>query len=88
MSTITHIQGGADFQCTGRRTKKALKTLIETDASKVYLYATSSMGPQFSGKASDLPEDAEFNVVGPDPYTKRDWYATIKYGVKGKLIVT
>jgi hypothetical protein len=88
MSTITHIHGGADFHCVGKRTKKELKERIEADASQVYLYTTSSMGPQFSGKASDLPEDTEFNVVGPDAYAKRDWYATIKYGVKGKLIVT
>jgi hypothetical protein len=82
VSTITHIQGGARFECAGRRTKKALKE------TKVELYATSSMGPQFSGTADQLPEDAEFNVVGPDPYTRRDWYATVKWGVRGTLTVS
>jgi hypothetical protein len=46
------------------------------------------MGPQFSGTADQLPEDAEFNVVGPDPYTRRDWYATVKWGVRGTLTVS
>jgi hypothetical protein len=88
VSTITHIQGGARFECAGRRTKKALKEAIAADPTKVELYATSSMGPQFSGTADQLPEDAEFSVVGPDPYTRRDWYATVKWGVRGTLTVS
>jgi hypothetical protein len=83
------IQGGADFQSiNGKKTKTALKAAINTDPSRVQLYATSSMGPQFRGTADTLPADAEFLVVGPDPYTRRDWYATIKRGVRGNLVVT
>lgn len=84
-----HIQGGARFESSnGKKTKTALKAAINADPSKVRLYATSGMGPQFNGSPSDLPDDAEFVVVGPDPYRKRDWYATVKKGVKGKLVVT
>jgi hypothetical protein len=84
-----HIQGGADFTSqNGKKTKTALKAAINIDPGAVHLYATSNMGPQFRGPAADLPDDAEFVVVGPDPYTKRDWYATVKKGVKGNLVVT
>lgn len=88
MSTITHVQGGADFTCLGKKTKTALKKTIAENPHSVYLYATSSMGPQYSGPADMLPEDMEFLVVGPDPYNKRDWYASVKRGVRGKLTVT
>ena len=84
MATTTYIQGGARYE--GVKTKTRLKELLKTDPSSVVLYATSSMGPQFSDTADKLPQDVEFNVVGPDPYTKRDWYATVKYGTRGALV--
>lgn len=84
MSTATeHIQGGADFPVTGRKTKAALKAAIKDDPKSVYLYATSSMGPQFSGPADQLPEGTDFIVVGPDPFRKRDWYANVTRGRNG-----
>lgn len=84
---MSHIQGGADFDAP-RKTKMAFKAAIKEHPEDVYLYATSNMGPQFSGRASVLPDDVEFLVVGPDPYSKRDWYANVKVGVKGKLVVS
>jgi hypothetical protein len=85
----THVQGGAIFASSnGKRTKSQLKEAIKNDPAEVELYSTSSMGPQFHNAADQLPEDTEFLVVGPDPYTKRDWYASIKRGIRGKLVVT
>lgn len=84
----TFVQGGARFPVEGKATKKALKEALAADPTQVRLYATSSMGPQFNDTADQLPDDMSFNVVGPDPYTKRDWYATVRKGVKGKLMVT
>lgn len=83
-----YVQGGAQFTPpNGKKTKAALKEMVKTNPSSVRLYATSSMGPQFSGTADTLPEGMEFNVVGPDPYRKRDWYATVKRGPRGALVV-
>lgn len=85
--TTEFIQGGANFPVEGNKTKTALKKAIKENPSGVTLYATSDMGPQFNGPASSLPEGTTFNVVGPNPYTKRDWYASVKRGRNG-LVVT
>lgn len=83
MSTTTYEQGGANFD--GKKTKSNLKAQIANDPDNVQLYSTAVVGSNhWSGFASNLPEGMEFNVVGPDPYTARDWYATVYrngYGV-------
>lgn len=73
---MTDIQGGADFP-SAKKTKGELKKQLAESPELVGLYCTSNMGPQFSGMANELPEDAQFLVVGPDPFTKRNWYATV-----------
>lgn len=84
---MSYVQGGADFDAP-KKSKTAFKAAIKDHPEQVYLYATSSMGPQFRGYASMLPDDVTFNVVGPNPYGDRSWYASVKVGVKGKLVVT
>ena len=85
MPTITYVQGGADFRAP-KQTKAALKEAIKSDPDSVFLYDTTAIRPsKFSDIATKLPEDFEFNVVGPDPYTARDWYATVYWGYDGKL---
>jgi hypothetical protein len=74
---VSFEQGGADFICKGRKTKKALKDAIKEGPSKVYLSSTSAVVRGWSGYASDLPEDMSFNVVGPDPFQDRSWFATV-----------
>ena len=70
-------QGGADgpFGAT-IKTKKALKELCANHPDVVRLYTTSAFGG-FHGKADELPANITFNVVGPDPYTARKWYASV-----------
>lgn len=34
------------------------------------------------------PTETHLQVVGPDPYTKRNWYATVKVGRGGKVQVS
>lgn len=75
MVTGAFEQGGADFR-SDKKTKKALKEAIAANPDEVYLYSTSAFGG-WSGMASALPEDMKFNVVGPDPYKNRSWYATV-----------
>ena len=81
----TYVQGGAKFS---GNSKKSLKEAIKENPSRVFLYDTSAFGSKFSGCATELPEGMKFNVVGPDPYTRRDWFATIYKGRGGRLVVT
>lgn len=85
-----YIQGGANFPVPAdkKKSKKLLKELLKENPSAVTLFATSQMGPQYAGPASGLPDNVTFNVVGPDPYTKRDWYASVKKGASGNLVCT
>lgn len=72
----------------GATTKKALKDAIKADPASVRLYGTSPMGPQFEGEtAADCPEGVKLSVVGPDPYRKRNWYATIE-NRGGEIVVS
>lgn len=48
-------------------TKKALK---ESVGKSLMYVETSMMGNEYK-------DNGTFNVVGPDAYKKRDWYATI-----------
>jgi hypothetical protein len=83
------IQGGAQAAPSGVfRTKKALKDAIKATPAKVYLYATSNMGPQFNGLVTELPDGVTFLVVGPDPYSRRDWYANVKRSRRGGFTVS
>jgi hypothetical protein len=77
-------QGGCSPRC---ETKKQLKEAVRDIPHKVYLKSTSNFGG-WSGRADELPKDMEFLVVGPDPYRRRNWYATVKQGRGGKLVVT
>jgi len=57
------------------RTKKAFKEGVKEHPDLVHLYGTS-MFDEFSGTAMTLP-DGKYSVVGPEPSTKRSWYATL-----------
>lgn len=71
----------------GATTKKALKQAVADNPASVQLYGTSPLGPQFSGTAAECPQEHKLTVVGPDPYSKRDWYATIEWK-NGKVVVS
>jgi hypothetical protein len=49
------------------KTKKALKESIGKPLDYI---ETSAFGPEYK-------DNGTFPVVGPDPYTKRNWYATV-----------
>lgn len=77
-------QGGARF--SGKQTKGNLKAQIANDPGGVYLYNTAVIGDHWSGTADEMPEGMEFNVVGPDPYNNRSWYATVKRNGYGTVV--
>lgn len=71
---MSYEQGGAE----GVATKKDLKSAALTRPGLLYLYSTSAVGDGgWSGYAATLPEGVTFNVVGPDPYRSRKWYASV-----------
>ena len=58
------------------KSKKAIKEAIAADPSRVQVEATSMFGNEYDGPLSEMP-DGRISFVGPDPYTKRNFYGTI-----------
>lgn len=61
-------------------TKKALKAALVSPLA-VEFYETSLGREHLTYTANSLPAGAKMQVVGPDPYRSRKWYATVE--VKG-----
>lgn len=62
------------------RRPKSKKEVIETvknNPGLVSLEATSVFGNEYDGPITEMPEDKVVSVVGPDPYTKRNFYLSI-----------
>lgn len=57
--------------------KKALREALRTNPASVRIEATSYFGNEYDGPASEMPENVNVYIVGPDPHTKRNWYGTI-----------
>lgn len=70
------------------KSKAAMKRALEADPSRVFFTSVALLGPQWSGTAQEFltggPENTKLTVVGPDPYTARNWYGTIEVKA-GKL---
>jgi hypothetical protein len=88
MAFSEYVQGGASFRpgAGKKRTKGALKIAIKENPEQVLLYDTSAFSSKFNGPANSLPKDYCFNVVGPDPYNDRSWYASVKWGRNGLTV--
>lgn len=86
------IQGGVmdDREGGTIRTKKELKELAKERPHTVEFFATSS----FDGGSANrfpltrIPIGTKLVIVGPNPYTKRDWYANIEVTASGEIKVT
>lgn len=63
----------------GRRpaSKKELREALRDSPDRVRIEATSIFGDEYDGPASEMPEGVSATIVGPDPYTKRNWYGQI-----------
>lgn len=86
---MIHAEGGASLvEGNGDiKTKAKLRGFIKEQPESIWLYSTSQVTNQWSGRANELPPNIEFLVVGPNPYQKRDWYATVYRGRGGVLRV-
>ena len=78
MQGIFIIEGGVE------RRPKSKKEIRETAPEQVLIEATSLFGGEYAGRASHVVGKVYF--VGPDPYTKRNFYGTIER-VGGKVVV-
>jgi len=67
------------------KTKKALKEAAK-EGRRIDIECTSMFGG-YSGNIKDAPVGKMFTVVGPDPYSKRDWFANIIHQGNGKVQV-
>jgi hypothetical protein len=70
------------------KSKAEIKRALAADPSSVRVEATSMFGNEYDGPASELPATIKpILFVGPDPYSKRNYYGKLQYGANGKLTV-
>jgi hypothetical protein len=64
------------------KSKKAIKEAIQIDPNQISVEATSVFGDEYDGRLGDMPKDKKVSFVGPDPYSKRNFYGTIEWSQK------
>lgn len=75
---MSYLNAGATQDGMPFLTKKALVSELR-EGNRVRFYSTSSMGPGPAEGFTIVPVEGDtLLVVGPDPYTSRKWYATVK----------
>lgn len=62
--------------------KKALKEALRDHPEKVTFTTVSPFNGNHTWKGDKLPGEALL-AVGPDPQTKRNWYANVSLNTKG-----
>lgn len=68
-------------------TKKKLREMLAAHPGDVTI-VTIGLGSTGQHRASELPDDGSvYQVAGPDPENKRNWFAQVKI-VGGKAAVT
>lgn len=67
-------------------TKKALREALTNAPATVELDSTAAVGAHIGEtfRGDNIPDGVRLNVVGPDPYTARNWYANVTRGRDGK----
>ena len=56
------------------KSKKEVIEAVKTNPASVALEATSFYGDEYDGPITQMPEDKMVFEVGPDPYTKRNFF--------------
>ena len=81
MTTFVNV-GAQDLDGDRIKTKKALKLAVADGGVRFdRTDAFAGHGSKWIFLAEDtVDSDVVLSVVGPDPYTSRKWYATIKNG--------
>lgn len=76
------------FDADGNRikTKKRLKELLVADPKSVRFDKTALFDGAGTVTVAELSPGTTLSVVGPDPFRKRSWYASVQV-VNGKVTV-
>lgn len=87
---MAYINVGAYIDGKRPKSKTALKTALKDAPETVRFDCTAAVGPD-AGRSdimgNDLPAGDTLTVCGPDPYTKRSWYASVSLNSKGGIKV-
>jgi hypothetical protein len=59
------------------KSKKEVKEAVKENPLAVEVECTSMFGG-YSGPVSEMPDGTTITFVGPDPYSKRNFYGNIK----------
>lgn len=59
------------------KSKKEVIATVKASPEKVFLEATSLFGNEYDGPITDMPIGKMVYVVGPDPYTARNFYLNL-----------
>lgn len=84
-----YIEVGATFRDSGKPvpTKKALRDALSQDLASVVLDSVGGLNADFSGHVGNLADESTTLIVcGPDPFTRRNWWANIKIR-NGKVLM-
>jgi len=86
---MAYIEVYATIQGSEINSKKRLRELVGSEDARVHLHfeAVSPLGRPYGGGLDILTEDTTLQVTGPNPWTKRNWYANIKVS-NGKFKVS
>jgi hypothetical protein len=60
------------------KSKKQLKELLKADPKGVYFDGTGLFDATSGYRGHEIPVGLKLSVVGPDPYSQRNWYASIE----------
>jgi hypothetical protein len=74
---VPYVNVGTSIAGIRIPTKKALREAVKQSPADVSFDGTSPLGPQFNGRATEIPEGLILTVCGPDPYERRNWWATV-----------
>lgn len=78
---MSYIEVAATYKDSGQpvKTKAALRRALSQDLASVTLNSVGGLNAPFYGHVGNLAGmDAFLTVCGPDPFTRRDWWANLK----------
>jgi hypothetical protein len=82
-----YINVGAMINGERPATKKALREALSITPWTVRFDSTSPFEPATSFNTAQIKAGDKLQVTGPDPYERRNWYATVEI-VKGEIKVS
>lgn len=86
---MTFVNVGAQIDNRDAPSKRALKIALAEAPERVSFYTTSAFAPTDSFDGEHIPAGVSLTVVGPNPYTSRKFYATVKINERtGKVVLS